>query len=401
MDAAICDFYGFLNPPFGPAARQAPLFRTDSRNALVRGIADEIAAGRAVIGLRGDRGIGKSMLMADMAAALRARACLVVPMDRNAQCPKALQGAIARAMAQSAADPRGAAMAGRLVLLFDDAESIPATMFRTLWKLLRACSAGPHRLHLVLIGGPGLWAGLNAPDLADLRKAAISENLIPYLQEEEAADYLDRKLQLAGQPLARVMTKRAIAELVSQAHGLPAQLDALAEQALAFGYEHGRRRITSRRLRHALSGAPAAALAYPAVPLLALGALTLACFAGVAALATWQTVPDATPVLTEAPRVVPGAGIPPPAAQIQKSVVAKPPVHSSPAPAAKLAAAAPGRPGLVLLAGRGDTLRSMYDRVYRGVTPPHFENVVAANPAPVKSGTMVVFPAPPGGWITN
>jgi type II secretory pathway predicted ATPase ExeA len=401
MDAAICNFYGFLNPPFGPAARQAPFFRTDSRNALVRDVAGDIVAGRAVVGLRGDHGIGKSTLMADMASALRAQACLVVTLDGAAQDPQALQRAIAGAMAQSAADRGAAAMADRLVLLFDDAELIPATMFRTLWKLLRACGAGPHRLHLVLIGGPGLWAGLNPPDLADMRKSAISENQIPYLQQEEAADYLDRKLQFAGQPLARLMTRRAVADLVSQAHGLPARLDALAEQALAFGYEHGRRRITSRRLRQALSGAPGAALAYPAVPPLVMGAVALACLVGVAGLVTWQTGPDLIPAPREAPRGVPAARIAPPGALLQAPAAAKPPVQTLLAQAAKPAAAAPGRAGLVLLAGQGDTLRSMYDRVYRGVTPPQFENVAAANPAPVKSGTMVVFPAPPGGWITN
>ena len=54
--------------------------------------------------------------------------------------------------------------------------------------------------------------------------------------------------------------------------------------------------------------------------------------------------------------------------------------------------------GLILLAGRGDTLAALYRSVYRGVRPPSFEQVAAANPGPLHPGAMVIFPTPPGGW---
>ena len=60
--------------------------------------------------------------------------------------------------------------------------------------------------------------------------------------------------------------------------------------------------------------------------------------------------------------------------------------------------APPEQPGLVLIARRGDTLRDLYASLYRGVQPPPFEEVVAANPKPVVPGAVVVFPAPAGGW---
>ena len=57
-----------------------------------------------------------------------------------------------------------------------------------------------------------------------------------------------------------------------------------------------------------------------------------------------------------------------------------------------------GGPGLVLIARRGDTLDALYARVYRGVTPPPYEVVVAANPKRIVPGTIVVFPTPVEGW---
>jgi hypothetical protein len=54
----------------------------------------------------------------------------------------------------------------------------------------------------------------------------------------------------------------------------------------------------------------------------------------------------------------------------------------------------------MLVARRGETLRALYERVYRGMTPPDFAAVAAVNPGPVKPGSILTFPAPPGGWPT-
>lgn len=57
------------------------------------------------------------------------------------------------------------------------------------------------------------------------------------------------------------------------------------------------------------------------------------------------------------------------------------------------------RPGsLLLMTAPGDTLPSLYARVYRGVTPPLFETVQALNPGTLRPGMRLVFPAPDGGW---
>jgi len=55
-------------------------------------------------------------------------------------------------------------------------------------------------------------------------------------------------------------------------------------------------------------------------------------------------------------------------------------------------------PPMVLSATPGDSLRSLYARVYRGFSPPPFSVVRAANGATIKPGDLVVFPAPPHGW---
>ena len=57
-----------------------------------------------------------------------------------------------------------------------------------------------------------------------------------------------------------------------------------------------------------------------------------------------------------------------------------------------------GAPGLVLVAHPGDTMPVLYAKVYRGVRPPPYADVVAANHVPLRPGAIVVFPAPQDGW---
>ncbi len=54
--------------------------------------------------------------------------------------------------------------------------------------------------------------------------------------------------------------------------------------------------------------------------------------------------------------------------------------------------------GLLLLARAGDTMPSLYAKVYRGMRPPPYDKVLAMNEAPIGPSTIVVFPAPLGGW---
>lgn len=70
-------------------------------------------------------------------------------------------------------------------------------------------------------------------------------------------------------------------------------------------------------------------------------------------------------------------------------------------PSTRTAAAEPPAasvPGLLLIVRGGETLGDMYARVYRGVVPPPFEDVAAANPKHFRPGDVLTFPPPPGGW---
>jgi type II secretory pathway predicted ATPase ExeA len=60
-----------------------------------------------------------------------------------------------------------------------------------------------------------------------------------------------------------------------------------------------------------------------------------------------------------------------------------------------------GAPGLVVVAGSGDSMATLYAKVYRGLKPPPYPAVVAINRLPVKPGDLVIFPQPPDGWSSR
>lgn len=80
-----------------------------------------------------------------------------------------------------------------------------------------------------------------------------------------------------------------------------------------------------------------------------------------------------------------------------------PPSLSAPAPvgeqATPPAASEPeGAPGLLVKVRSGETLQTLYLRVYRGLTPPPFESVAAINPERIRPGDILIFPTPVNGW---
>ncbi len=150
-----------------------------------------------------------------------------------------------------------------------------------------------------------------------------------------------------------------------------------------------------------LTPSPATTLAPETAPSLAPSIATAPAPSGESAL-----MPDPGSALT--PESV-AAGAPEAATTIMPRIAtaATPimaPELSSPVPPAEAPRTQPapvqvvGAPGLVFVARAGDTLAGLYAQIYRGTRPPPFAAVLAANPRPVRPGTMLIFPTPPDGW---
>jgi len=362
-------------PRTGRIAETAePAFFPVERQILVDSVVKSLLGERDVITVRGAPGVGKSTLAGVLHAQLAALGLRVVRPPAGGHEALDLQRRIGEVFGIAGADRLtpgaladaidAAAVSPRAVVILDDAERLPAALFHYLSLMLALLNQPQRRLGLVLLGAPGPWEGLDHPYLEKLRQSARSY-VVPPLSRRQAAAYLQDRLE------GGVLNRRAAAALLDEAAGLPGRIDALVRRT-------PRRQAGRRR-------------SWP-VPVLAGAAV--ACVAAAAFFAR----PSEPPAAVAAPPP-PVQSEPAPAAAVPAKPVATPP---PPAPILPPLRPAPASmrsgPGLALIVQPGDTMPSLYQRVYQGMTPPPYAEVEAAIHLPLTAGAIVVFPPPPGGW---
>jgi len=401
-----------------------PPIQADPRRALVDGIVADVLASHTIIALRGDRGVGKTNLLHALAGALQERDLPVVKIASASQSPLSVQRLIGDAVGiattespgpdnvlQALESTRGV---GNIVLLVDNAEDLSVAMFRYIWLTVKLLHFSKTKLHLVLFGGLGRWDGLEHPDMDQLREAADWRIVMPVPCDEPLINI--------GEPVVNVPfrprwfpPKSAVAVSLAMAFPLVAAL------SVAMRQHH-----TTPSFSAATT--PVAGLSVPSVP-----ATTETGSAARVVTAVPPTAQDAAIALPKESSVVASPAalaesapiVAPPAAMVEPSPIVAPPAalaESPPVVARPAAVPEPARPakmtmpqravadivssrpaprgalGFVLTVQTGDTIPALYAKLYRGLTPPPYKQVVAANPAPLKPGAIVVFPAPPGGW---
>ena len=421
--------FGLTHEPFGRPETRDQVFVSTATGALLNQMVEAILAGQQVVALCGESGVGKSILLDIATRMLRDQAVDVIRVTAPVQSPVVIQqliGDVVRIDRVRTLDPdilvnaiRGTRRTTPIVLAIDDADALNLPMLQYLWLLVSLLERGTAKLQLILVGQRELDDNLWHPDLRALREAAGQTQIVQPLDEDEVPLYLDQRLREAGASLKRVMSGAAVDALLEQSGGNLAELDLLAYQAVAAGPGFARRRLSrqnvsqlaggrARRPRRWITWAlPAGAMSAVAV----IGGFVL--LGGDLPWGAKETSATTTPPAEIHAAIEPvPAGLP-----AQKAPDVEPgPSHGQslatsfaalPPPALPRAAAAPGGTrdrslpagkGLVLLAKAGDSVSSLYKLVYRGVVPPPYDEVVAANPVTPRAGDLLVFPAPPNGW---
>ena len=375
------------------AAEPADLFLTKSRASLLEQVTAEVFAGCNMLTIRGCRGVGKTYLSHHLVSVFRAHCHGVICVSGGVHGLAQVQGLVGEAMSKD----RDAAP--RLVLIVDDAKACPAALFTYLWSLVSCRRAGRRLIQLVLIGDVGPWSGLNEPGLEDLREASTSCYILAPFEDDEAAAYLRHRFRRAGRRCWRPRDRKAFRDMLSQSQGVPAILDTLVSNTLV-----AQTLVRDARLRRKQGPAQARAPNRKAGHMgwtpnrLAIGfASTI--ISAIALLANVTAPPRANNLQPPAPspvHLLSSARLHPVERMANLSL--------APLPTAVILgrvaepAAEPAGPGLVLVAAAGDDIRVLYDKVYRGVTPPSYPAFLAANRSPIKPGGLVIFPEPPHGW---
>ena len=380
------------------AAEPVDLFQTKSRASLIGQVAGEVFAGCNLLTIRGCRGVGKTHIGRHLVALLRAHGYVVVCASGAVHSAAQVQSLLAQANSKQP-----------LALLVDDAKACPAALFTYLWSLVARRRAGVPPIQVVLLGDVGPWPGLNEPGLEDLREATTSCYILVPFEDDDAAAYVRHKLgrhklgrhKLGRAGWRRAMDRRALRHLVGQSHGVPAVLDALVFDAQVQNEKLRKRRAVPAKRPTDYSVRARSTPRRPAIAfaLTVTAALTVALAASAIAPSHVSFGQDQAPGSL---RLLSAARLPP-AQTVAYTSLAQLPSQTVLANFIEPVDEHAGRggPGLVLVAAAGDDMRMLYDKVYRGVTPPPFPAVLAVNRSPLRPGGLVMFPEPPHGWSSR
>ncbi len=130
-----------------------------------------------------------------------------------------------------------------VALIIDEAQDLSTGVLEQV-RLLSNLETDQHKLlQIVLCGQPELKERLAASDLRQLRqRITVRCHLLP-LTEEEVAQYIERRLLIAGRADGKLFDSDAVRRVYRYSGGIPRLINAVCDVSLLAGYAAGTLRI--------------------------------------------------------------------------------------------------------------------------------------------------------------
>jgi len=121
----------------------------------------------------------------------------------------------------------------QVVLLIDEAHTLPAETLEALWLLYERASSHHKLLQIVLVGEPGLERTLASQEFTKIRKAVRHHYVLQLLDREAASEYLLYRMRtIAGYEGPDIFSPAALRLIDVAAGGLLRQLNMIADKSL-------------------------------------------------------------------------------------------------------------------------------------------------------------------------
>lgn len=257
---ALLAYFGFSFHPFGRFTPPPALFRhrgfTEALSRLTFAAdIDGIAA------LVADPGLGKSLLLGELAAALQAQGFAVHYFAHTTTGPFGFVNVLARklgllparsraetalALSRKAADERL-----RLLLVLDEAQAMPDATLADLRLLTIDDFDRTSPFLLVLAGHPALYDRLAEPPHRALDQRVTTVARLAPLSRDETRQYLDCRLAAAGAARQPLFADAAVDALFDTTAGVPRALNNLATGALIVAATQNRRVVAAQDIHDA------------------------------------------------------------------------------------------------------------------------------------------------------
>lgn len=271
------NFFDFDQMPFGALPEGESIYLAVTHREALATLVYGVLAGKPVILLTGDIGLGKSTVLAAALKQVRAERVLRIvklphPMLGPEEILRLLGQALdiqywenmqlldvallRRVLVDSSARGEGT------VLVIDEAQGLSQQALEFV-RLLSNLADASCDFQIILAGQPELWETLQQPAFRHLRqRIAIRAELEP-LSRKDSHDYLQYRLQRAGATVQGVFSRAGLRALLRHGRGVPRRLNIIADNALIYAFGEGARKVAARYVN-----AASATLSVPRRPLI-------------------------------------------------------------------------------------------------------------------------------------
>lgn len=141
----------------------------------------------------------------------------------------------------------------QVVLIVDEAQAMPRETIEALRLLTNLETEKRKLLQVVMFGQPELDTLLNRADLRQLKQRIVFAEYLKPFTHAGVRDYVQHRLQAAGNTQGRLFTSPAIWLLAQGSAGIPRLINILAHKALIAAYGEGANRVRMRHVGRAIA----------------------------------------------------------------------------------------------------------------------------------------------------
>ena len=258
-------FFGLNEKPFAITPDPRYLFMSERHGEGLAHLVYGVTESGGFIQLTGEVGTGKTTLVrtllgqmpseVDVALILNPQLSAIefllaiceelgIPLPEERHSSKALVDALNLHLLSTHARGR------RNILLIDEAQNLSAAVLEQLRLLTNLETAKQKLLQIILIAQPELRDLLAQPNLRQLAQRVTGRYHLEPLSREEAAEYIDHRLKVAG-ALGEIFDAAAKREVYRLSGGIPRLMNVICDRALLGAYSRESRTVNKRLVRRA------------------------------------------------------------------------------------------------------------------------------------------------------
>ena len=253
------DFFDLTGTPFSITPDPEFLFFSETHQNVMEKIRYGIQSRMGFLLLTGEVGTGKTTLCRALLDQMRdkARTVYVINPSLNGQellasiledlgvvCPpEASKKELIDSLNHFLLSQRSA---GAVVIIIDDAQSMPLETLEDLRLLSNLETDKSKLVQMLLVGQSELVDQLNRPELRQLKQRVAVHCLLDFLNLEETAGYIARRLSVAGNKGQVRFDPKAVHRIHKYSGGVPRMINKICDLALTAAYAADSRTVAAR-----------------------------------------------------------------------------------------------------------------------------------------------------------